>query len=496
MSGGSRRGRSQRPPNPSRVHPIKPDDPPIQGLPCDVDAERFVIGAVLLDDSRFEEVGQLAVDDFSVERHRRVYRAMRDLRDLGEGIDRITVANRLRERNEGSDDDFSFLVDLDTGIPQVPHLTSWLRILRKKSVLRRAMLESHKFTVDCSLRVTEPNELLAGYQARIEALNTEWVLAEGGISRIEDLESVFADQSPAEYVIYPVLPAKALITLAGDSESGKTTLACAWARDAILQGHAVLILDRDRNPRERIRDRLTRLGVSADSKLLHVWDCEQKSEPPQPNDPRVVAWVKRMVAETGKSPLVIGDSLISFLMGEEDENSATDMRALFDRFRVLNGAGATVIIAHHTNRSGEARGSSDFKPAGDQGFLVSNHDRAGGRLLDVITLKYEKSRFGFSGKIVCHYADGKMICASGGAPKEQPRQAPSERLKSLLIDNPGVLSDQFVRLAQEVGLTRETARDFLKEGESTGAIRVDVQGRARLHFWRPEQTDNGDLGAN
>ena len=34
--------------------------------------------------------------------------------------------------------------------------------------------------------------------------------------------------------------------------------------------------------------------------------------------------------------------------------------------------GAAVIMIHHTNRNGEARGSSDFKPASDQAFLVGN----------------------------------------------------------------------------------------------------------------------------
>jgi hypothetical protein len=255
-------------------------------------------------------------------------------------------------------------------------------------------------------------------------------------------------------------------------------------------------LDRDRNPRERIRDRLKRLGVPADCKLLHVWDCEQKSEPPQPNDPRIVAWVKRMAAEADKSPLVIGDSLISFLMGEEDENSASDMRALFDRFRALNSVGATVILAHHTNRSGEARGSSDFKPAGDQGFLVSNRDRVGGRLLDEITLKFEKSRFGFSEKITYHYSDGEMVRAASGASRKQPQHPPMERLRGLLIANPGVLSDQFVKQAQEAGLTREVARDFLKEGETAGTIRVETQGRGRLHFWRKGQDGPDDPGEN
>ena len=49
--------------------------------------------------------------------------------------------------------------------------------------------------------------------------------------------------------------------------------------------------------------------------------------------------------------------------------------------------GAAVIMIHHTNRNGEARGSSDFKPASDQAFLVGNQGWQWGRLLDLITLR-------------------------------------------------------------------------------------------------------------
>jgi hypothetical protein len=484
----SRRGRPNRASKSAKVHPIKEDELPADELPRDVDAERFVLGAVLLDNTKFSEIVALAPDDFSLERHQRIFGAMRDLHDAGEAIDRVTVANRLRQRNEGSQDNFSFLIDLDNGIPHVPHLTSWLRILREKNILRRAILESHSFMKERSLRTTEPAELLARHQARMEALNTEWTAARGEIRRVEDLESVFTDRSLTEYVVKPELPAKAVVCLAGDSESGKTTLACAWARDAILQGHSVLLLDRDKNPRERVRDRLVRLGIPSDCKLLWVWDCEQKSEPPQPDDPIIVDWVKRMVAETGKPPLVIADSLVSFFMGEEDENSAVDMRALFDRCRVLTGLGASVIPIHHTNRNGEARGSSDFKPACDQAFLVTNHDRDGGRLLDVITLKCEKSRYGLSGNITFHYADGKMVRVEECAATEDMKA----HLVTLLKANAGVLTDAFAKLAQKAGLKREIARDFLKKGESNGTIRVEKKGRRRLHFWRGTDADNGD----
>ena len=117
----------------------------------------------------------------------------------------------------------------------------------------------------------------------------------------------------------------------------------------------------------------------------------------------------------------------------------------------------------------------------------SNRDRAGGRLLDVITLKYEKSRWGLSGTLTYHYAAGKMLrvaaCAAG--------KSVTERLVTLLRENPGVLTDEFVTLAQENRLKREAAREFLKRGESDDTIRVEVQGRSRRHFWRAAVAERG-----
>src|ERR1039457_6834455 len=69
----------------SKVRPItEPDDLLREGLPCNVDAERFILGAVLLDGRRFSEIATLTADDFALERHQRVFRAMRDLPDAGE----------------------------------------------------------------------------------------------------------------------------------------------------------------------------------------------------------------------------------------------------------------------------------------------------------------------------------------------------------------------------------------------------------------------------
>jgi hypothetical protein len=222
-----------------------------------------------------------------------------------------------------------------------------------------------------------------------------------------------------------------------------------------------------------------RLGMESGGELFYVWDCEQHEEAPQPDDPRIIDWVKRMVAQTGKSPLVIVDSLVSFFLEDEDENSAVDMRALFNRCRALTKLGATVIVIHHTNRNGEPRGSSDFKPASDQAFLVKNSDRDGGRLLDLITLTCEKSRYGVSGNIKYHYGDGKMHRFEDPAPDKTV----TDQLIELLKANPGILSGPFAELAHKRGLGRNRGRVFLKDRVKSGAIRLEKGGRKRHHFW-------------
>jgi KaiC/GvpD/RAD55 family RecA-like ATPase len=464
----------------SKVQPIVERSLEERDLPYNLEAERLVLGSILQDNSAFTKTaGAMTPGDFSLEKHRRIFQRMGELFKRGEHINRVTLANELRKHSQlESVDGLGYLASLDDGL-RVVGLESYVSIIRDKAVLRGVALAAQTLMHEALLETAAPAEILSGHAARIEALRASCCVVCGQIQRVEDLESVFAERASVTYLLKPELPQRAVVCLTGDSESGKTTLACAWAREVIAKGHAVLILDRDKNPRERICERFERLGVHSDGELLRIWDGEQEEEPPQPDHPIIIDWVKRMVAETGKSPLVIVDSLISFFGADEDENSATDMRALFNRCRALTKLGATVVIIHHTNRNGEARGSSDFGPASDQAFLVTNIDTDGGRLLDRITLRPEKSRYGLSETIRLRYAGGRME-------RDQPApcKAVSEQLRELLETNPGILSKPFEDKAVEQGLGRKRARDFLKSGIASGTIRVEPDGLKRHHFWR------------
>jgi replicative DNA helicase len=135
-----------------------------KGLPANIDAERFILGSVLLDDARFVEIaGTIFQDDFALEKHRRIFQRMTELHDRGEKIDRVTVANELLRFNElESVDGLSYLVSLDDGLPQISNLDSYIRIVRDKSTLRRIAAASQHMMNRALLGEEDPSAILAG----------------------------------------------------------------------------------------------------------------------------------------------------------------------------------------------------------------------------------------------------------------------------------------------------------------------------------------------
>jgi replicative DNA helicase len=135
-----------------------------KGLPCNLDAERFVLGSILMDDSLFIQVaGTLEGEDFSLEKHRRIFQRMGELNNRGERIDRVTLANELLRYNElESCDGLTYLVSLDDGLPRIFNLDSYVRIVKDKSILRRIIFTSQHLMNRCLAGEEDPQQILAG----------------------------------------------------------------------------------------------------------------------------------------------------------------------------------------------------------------------------------------------------------------------------------------------------------------------------------------------
>ncbi|MGB9285938.1 MAG: DnaB-like helicase N-terminal domain-containing protein, partial [Candidatus Sulfotelmatobacter sp.] len=65
-------------------------------LPANVEAERSILGAILLDNFAYNQAAEhLRMEDFSLDSHRRIYGRMVDLAESSRPIDMITLIEEL-----------------------------------------------------------------------------------------------------------------------------------------------------------------------------------------------------------------------------------------------------------------------------------------------------------------------------------------------------------------------------------------------------------------
>jgi replicative DNA helicase len=133
-----------------------------RGMPANLDAEKLVIGSILLDSAWYAKVSaRLRSDDFSLEKHRRIFKRMGELHARSETIDHLTVSNELLRWNElESCGGLSYLVSLQDGLPQLPSIDAYVKIVKEKSLLRRMIFASQNMQQRCMAGEDDPSNIL------------------------------------------------------------------------------------------------------------------------------------------------------------------------------------------------------------------------------------------------------------------------------------------------------------------------------------------------
>jgi replicative DNA helicase len=159
-----------------------------QALPDNLDAERFVLGAIMSNDTAYLQVaGTLLPEDFSLEKHKRIFLRMGDLHERGEKIDRVTLANELMKQGQlQSIDGLSYLVSLDDGLPQLYNLDSYVGIIKEKALLRRIITVSQDTIHRCLGAEEDPKQILGA--------------VEDAFMKLSDVQSRNTLASPAQIV--------------------------------------------------------------------------------------------------------------------------------------------------------------------------------------------------------------------------------------------------------------------------------------------------------
>jgi replicative DNA helicase len=110
----------------------------LRAIPTDHEAERAVLGALLLDgDSLYKVADRLDPASFDLPRHRIVYEVVRDLAEKQQGITLITLRAALEERGMLEQaGGVQFLSQLMDAVPTAAHVEHHADIVRQKATAR------------------------------------------------------------------------------------------------------------------------------------------------------------------------------------------------------------------------------------------------------------------------------------------------------------------------------------------------------------------------
>src|SRR5688572_13372190 len=172
---------------------------PERTLPHNLDAEKSVLGAILIHNDAFNHAAELIDSrDFFRDAHRRIFDKMVLLSERGDAIDFITLKEEL---SRGGDLDEvggpSYIAALADGVPRSANVEYYARIVKEKSTLRSLIHSANKILTEAYEAEQEPEMLLDEAERAIFAIAEDRIrvgfvplrdLVQGSFATIEKLQ--------------------------------------------------------------------------------------------------------------------------------------------------------------------------------------------------------------------------------------------------------------------------------------------------------------------
>jgi replicative DNA helicase len=107
-------------------------------LPNNLEAERSILGAILLDNHALNAaIEKIRSEDFFLSQHRQIFERMIQLGEKQQAIDVVTLMEDLSRRGElEAAGGIAYLSQLADGLPRVTNVEHYARIVKEKAVLR------------------------------------------------------------------------------------------------------------------------------------------------------------------------------------------------------------------------------------------------------------------------------------------------------------------------------------------------------------------------
>ncbi len=149
-----------------------------KNLPHNLDAERSILGSILLDKRALNMAQEILREiDFYREGHRKIYRTMEILTERSSEIDPVTLKNELQRTGDlEAAGGAAYIASLMDGVPRSANVEHYARIVKEKAILRGLIDAGNRIINQCYEGEASAKDLLDDAQRQIFAI------AEGNLS--------------------------------------------------------------------------------------------------------------------------------------------------------------------------------------------------------------------------------------------------------------------------------------------------------------------------
>src|SRR6202162_5582930 len=221
-------------------------------LPHNLEAERSILGAILLDNHALNAaVEKVRSEDFFLSQHRQIFERMVQLAEKQQAIDTVTLMEDLSRRGQlEAAGGVPYLSQLADGLPRVTNVEHYARIVKEKATLRNLIFSASAIQEQALAAGDDADSILDRAESAIFQLAEDRVRA--GLIGIKDLvkdgferlEKIFSEgrritglatgYSGLDNETAGLQPSE-LIILAARPSMGKTALALNIAGNVALR---------------------------------------------------------------------------------------------------------------------------------------------------------------------------------------------------------------------------------------------------------------------
>jgi len=268
-------------------------DTSLRSLPYNLEAEQSVIGSMLIDKTAISRVVEvLKGDDFYRDSHKVIFNAIFDLYQKDTPIDMITLLEHLRSSEQlDASGGVTYISEISNSVPSTANLSSYIKIVDDKSILRKLIRSSTEIIEDCYSKQDDVEAVMDLAEQKVfnisqkknagdfEPMNT--VLERGFL----EIERIFNNKGETTGISsgFPELDDKTagfqkgdMILIAARPSMGKTTFALNLAEYAALrQGKSVAVFSLEMS-KEQLSYKLLCSEANVDMSKLRHGDLEDR----------------------------------------------------------------------------------------------------------------------------------------------------------------------------------------------------------------------------